>query len=154
MRAPPSTFRKRRNEEMRRRFQADIDELLGGLSAQLNRFENVVPPLLLSNVPREEMPATNQRAELECRDRIDAAIRHWLVHKEFSPLRASDEFWLAARFEHAYWLAWCILTPDRDGVRRYIPTYGGELLSGFREWLLIQTWAEVGHDRFLNEMLP
>jgi hypothetical protein len=155
MREPPSTFRQRENEEIRRRFLADIQSLRGDISEQVSRFQNVVPPLLLrANLPKKEREAACQRAEQESRARVDAVIRGWLSDGTFSGLRASDEFWLAARFEHADWLASCILTPDRDGVRRYIPTYGGELLSGFREWLLIHTWAEAGCDRFLRDMVP
>jgi hypothetical protein len=152
MRQPPQSFRQQRTEEMRRRFHADIAALHATFEKARGRFSCDVPPLLLAGCPDHEIVDTFRRAELEIRNRIDTLIRHWLDSGEWGEIAASEEYWIAERFRHAAWLSYCLISPDRDGHRRYLPTYGGELLSGYREWLLIHSWAGAGCDRFLDEL--
>jgi hypothetical protein len=152
MREPPQTFRQQRTEEKRQKFSADIEQLHAMFVEGRGRFRGDVPPLLLAGGPDHEIVDTFRRAELKVRSKIDASIRHWLKHGEWDDISASDEYWFAQRFRHAAWLSRCLISPDLSGHRRYLPTYGGELLSGYREWLLIQSWAGAGCERFLEEL--
>jgi len=78
-------------------------------------------------------------------------VLHWIGADAWPKVRTTERYWLACRFEHAGWLALCLLVPEPDGRSRYLPIRAGALPPGLLSWLLVETWAEAGADRFLND---
>ncbi|HEY3932821.1 MAG TPA: hypothetical protein VGM58_10695 [Verrucomicrobiae bacterium] len=120
---PPISFRQLQTEKLRQQFRSDVDQLLNSFVETRKKFRGDVPPLLLLSLPEDEQHQAWQKEEKSHRERINKIIRTWIVSGEWPEIAARDEFWLATRFEHGHWLAICLLTPDEDGVSRYVPRY-------------------------------